>query len=516
MQRGDRGDGVEAVAARHGDAELVLDGLQEVLRGALPDAHGAVALDVGVAANRAQPRARLADVALQEGDVGDLLDRRHRVAVLGDAHRPAQHRRRGVAEHAGRLLDLRARQPGRGEDGVPVEVAQVRGVLLEAVGVLLDEVVVEGVPRQQQRPDRLEQRQVAVDPDRQVQVGEVGAAPDDAARVLGVLEPDQPGLAQRVDGQDAGAAALGPLQRREHPRVVGAGVLAGHHDQLGGLDVVQADRALADADGLGQADRRRLVAHVGAVGEVVGAERAGQQLVGERRLVGGLAGGVEDRLVGAGEVAQVRADRLEGLLPADRLVVRAAGTQHHRLGQPSLLAQPEVGALGQLRDRVLGEEAPVEPTQRGLLGDGLGAVLAELRGVPVARVRVRPGTALAVEAVDLVELEQRAGGADRTHLLHRTLHGDRHRGRARGVVLGLADVQLALVEVVAGRGAVPSERHAPIMRGRRSRRSTPCGARRGRGCREHACAPRFRTASVADHRRRGGTHVEHTPALPAR
>ena len=75
----------------------------------------------------------------------------------------------------------------------------MRGVLLEAVGVLLDEVVVDGVPLEQQRADRLEQRQVAVDPDRQVQVGERGAAADHAARRLRVLEADQPRLRQRVD-----------------------------------------------------------------------------------------------------------------------------------------------------------------------------------------------------------------------------------------------------------------------------------------------------------------------------
>ena len=47
----------------------------------------------------------------------------------------------------------------------------------------------------------------------------------------------------------------------------------------------------------------------------------------------------------------------------------------------------------------------------GLLGDRLGAVLAELGGVPVADLRVGPGAAHAVEAVGLVQLEQGLGGA---------------------------------------------------------------------------------------------------------
>ena len=52
----------------------------------------------------------------------------------------------------------------------------------------------------------------------------------------------------------------------------------------------------------------------------------------------------------------------------------------------------------------------------GLLGDRLGAVLAELGGVPVADLRVGPGAAHAVEALGLVELEQGLGGPTRTHL----------------------------------------------------------------------------------------------------
>ena len=100
-QRPDGVDGVEAVLARRVEAELVAERVEEVVGHPLPDAHGAVALDVGVAAHRAQPGARLADVALQQGDVDDLLDRGHRVVVLGDAHRPAGDRRRGVARTSG-------------------------------------------------------------------------------------------------------------------------------------------------------------------------------------------------------------------------------------------------------------------------------------------------------------------------------------------------------------------------------------------------------------------------------
>ena len=103
------------------EAELVAQRVEEVVGHPLPDPHRAVALHVGVAADRAQPGARLADVALGQRDVGDLLDRRDRVAVLGDAHRPADDGRRGVAEHLRRLPDQVAVEPGRAAYGVPVE-----------------------------------------------------------------------------------------------------------------------------------------------------------------------------------------------------------------------------------------------------------------------------------------------------------------------------------------------------------------------------------------------------------
>ncbi len=109
-------DGVEAVLARRLEAELVAQRVEERRLGPLPDAHGPVALHVGVAADRAEAGSGLADVALEERDVGDLLDRGHRVAVLGQPHRPADDRAGGVAKHRRALLDLlhgsgRSRRP---------------------------------------------------------------------------------------------------------------------------------------------------------------------------------------------------------------------------------------------------------------------------------------------------------------------------------------------------------------------------------------------------------------------
>jgi hypothetical protein len=80
--------------------------------------------------------------------------------------------------------------------------------------------------------------------------------------------------------------------------VVGAGVLADDDQELGVVDVVEGDRTLADPDRAAQRGAGRLVAHVGAVGQVIGAVGPREELVKEGGLVGGAAGRVEQRLVG--------------------------------------------------------------------------------------------------------------------------------------------------------------------------------------------------------------------------
>ena len=97
----------------------------------------------------------------------------------------------GVARASARASVICARvSPVVRRPPVPVDgAARARVHSLEAGGVLLDEVVVEGVPlAPAATPMRLEQREVAVDLDRQVQVGELGAVADHAAGVLRVLE----------------------------------------------------------------------------------------------------------------------------------------------------------------------------------------------------------------------------------------------------------------------------------------------------------------------------------------
>ena len=124
----DRLDHVVAVFTRHLEREAPLKGIEERHGRALVDAHGAVALHVAVAAHRAQAGAGLADVAAQQHQVGDFLDGRHRMTMLGDAHRPAHDHVLAFGVHARRLLDLDQGQAGLLDDLLPgrvVDNAQV-------------------------------------------------------------------------------------------------------------------------------------------------------------------------------------------------------------------------------------------------------------------------------------------------------------------------------------------------------------------------------------------------------
>ncbi len=285
---------------------------------------------------------------------------------------------------------------------------------------------------------RLQQRHVAAEADLQELVGEPRAPAGQPARGLRVLVPLEPCLGQGVHGDDARPVPLGLLQRGEHAGVVGAGVLAHDHDQVGQREVVVGDRRLPDADRLAEGGAGGLVAHVGAVGQVVGAEGAHEQLVDERSLVRRAPARVERRLVGGVEGVEPVGDDRERLVPRDGDVVVGPGRLVHGLDEPPLLPQPVLGPGAEVRDRVLGPERRLDDERRRLPRHGLGAVLAELRGL--APVRVRPGAAHAVEAVAVVHRQQQAGGARRSHVAQRRDQRVDDAGHAGRPVLRRADL----------------------------------------------------------------------------
>lgn len=244
--------------------------------------------------------------------------------------------------------------------------------------------------------------------------------------------------------------------------MIGARVLACDDDEVGGIEVVDRDRALADADGTGQRGAGGFVAHVRAVRQIIGAVAAYQQLIQERGLVGSAPRGVEKRLVRSRQGTQLLRDQLVGVGPFDGGVVGGAGAQHHRMGEPALLTEPVARLVGQLLDGVRGEEFGGDGAQRRLFGDRLRAVLAELCRATMAG-RLGPGTAGTIETVYLVDPGQRAGGADHAHLLDRAFERDGD-GRDPGrLLLRCGHAQRGLVDV-ACRPITVHGRHCPLRR----------------------------------------------------
>ena len=445
----DGGHGVEAVRPGGEELELVVKPVMEVLRHLLENAHGPVALDVGVAADGADAGSGLADVALEKQDVDHVAEGGNRVLVLGQAHGPADDRGARGQEALASGLDLFQCQSGGFDDVVPFRLFEVPQVFVDANGVVLDELMVQhggeagglaplgfGFEKVFAKP--LEEGLIAAGADLEEVVGQL-CAHHHAGNVLRILEPQEPGFGKRIHGDDDGAVLLRLLQRAEHARVVGAGILTRHENQRRRLQVREADGAFADADRFDQGRAGRFVAHVGAVGQVVRPDAPNEELVGEGCLVRCPPGSVEDRLVGVLHVPDLLGDQLIGVVPLDGLVVGCAFVEEHRMRQPALLAQPVVVARLQVRNGVLREEFRRDAAERGFFGHRLGAVLAEFRSI--ALFVFGPGAAHAVKAVNLVDCQECLDAAQRAHLLKGNFQRVCNSRKADGSRFGLRQGQ---------------------------------------------------------------------------
>ena len=88
------------------------DAIQECLWRFFVDAHGAIALHVGVAADRTSTCAFLGDAAFDEQQIHDFFDRIHRIFVLCETHRPTSNDLGFVFERRNGFVDLPASKAG--------------------------------------------------------------------------------------------------------------------------------------------------------------------------------------------------------------------------------------------------------------------------------------------------------------------------------------------------------------------------------------------------------------------
>lgn len=107
-----------------------------------------------MAANRRGARTGFADVAAEQQQVDDLLDRGHTPFLLRQPHCPGDDDLIGFEVAGGQFVDLFDAQPGGLQDGVFIQLGEVQLELLEAFAVLLEERVIQdgpGVPGPRRR-----------------------------------------------------------------------------------------------------------------------------------------------------------------------------------------------------------------------------------------------------------------------------------------------------------------------------------------------------------------------------
>src|SRR5260370_6991922 len=87
---------------------------------------------------------------------------------------------------------------------------------------------------------------------------------------------------------------------------------------------------------------------------------------------------------------------------------------HHRFGKTTLLIQPVVGTSRQVRNRVFPKEIASNSLAREFVRDGLSSVFTKLEDLPLL-LRTRPGAALAIESLFLINVGHSARAPNRPH-----------------------------------------------------------------------------------------------------
>ena len=248
----------------------------------------------------------------------------------------------------GDLADLPLGQPARAARPRPSRRPRPgRASASKPLGVVLDEVVVEHraaallVELDEHLAERLEQRLVAAEPDlagtrRRAACRGRGAPSRDCglskcsspASRSGLIATIRPpcffAFSSRVSMRGAFVPGFWPAIR-----IRSACSMSSSETDALPMPIVCGERA-----------RGRLVAHVRAVRQVVRAERADEQLVDERGLVARARRRCRTRPRRATRAGRSSScDDVEGAVPGHGPVVRVAGLEQHRVGDPPLLAE---------------------------------------------------------------------------------------------------------------------------------------------------------------------------------
>jgi len=284
-----------------------------------PHAHVAAALNVVLAADGGKAGVVAADLVGDAGDGSDLVDGLDALALLRDAHAPADNGVLGSGVHAHCLAE-RLRVDARDVlDGFRRVLLDNLPPLVVTGGVGLDERAVFQALVDDDVGERVHERKVAAVLDRHVDVGDARGL-DEA----------------RVGDDDLGALLFRLDDAAGDDRVRGARVVAEQEDAVRVLHVRDGHAHGAGTDGVDQADDRRAVARARAVVDVVGAHAgAGELLHHEVRLVAGAAGRARQhdgiRAVLGLDLHEALRCEVKSFVPAHALELGTLMTTDHRV-----------------------------------------------------------------------------------------------------------------------------------------------------------------------------------------
>ena len=370
----------QALAGLDGRQALVLGRVEVVQRlqlvhrhhlRLLGDADGALALHVGVAAHRQDARAGLADVAAAAAAGWPPSARwpRPSCAASGPCRRRrsrawrADHRRRRFerrARQAAAFLDRRPLDLRAGARRTPGSRACARAMKAwsrTASSPLSRALVVESRSTALHSPVSAARSPPALTWWYCVFIA-VSAGVSICTGDCGLAKRTSPGSFSGLNTRIGHAALAAVLQVVQHARRVGADVVADDEDAVGLLEVLQLHRAHRHADALGQADRRALVAHVGAVGQVVVAVQARHQRVHVRGLQRRAARRVEHRLLRLRAPSAARRCPSKASCHDTSTYLSVAASQRIGAVRRPVDSSVEVGPAFELGERVLARRTP--------------------------------------------------------------------------------------------------------------------------------------------------------------
>ena len=189
----------------------------------------------------------------------------------------------------------------------------------------------------------------------------------------------------------------------EHARRIRADILTEKEDRVGPIEILDPRRADRHAKRCLQPDRRRFMAHVRAVGQILVPVHPRHEAIHIGGFETGPARGIKgDR--GGIERAQRGTDRVEGLVPAAGYIFVGCRIIAKRVREPPLLLEIVIRPAAQLRQAVLLEKVRRRAASRQFPGGGLRAFFAEFGGMMIGGLG--PGAAHAHEALRLVLAQQ--------------------------------------------------------------------------------------------------------------